>query len=76
MKRVTPADWNTIIDQAILDAQNGDRWARKWLSDYLMPPPSQIYEYLSVQAADINIRVEHVDEAPRAQVIEGEVVDG
>jgi len=36
-------DWEAIVQRAITDAKKGDRHARKWLSDYLLGPPTQSF---------------------------------
>ncbi len=37
---VPTGKWKQIIDQAVIDAIAGDRWARQWLSDYLLGKPT------------------------------------
>ena len=44
----TPAKWRKIINQAITDATQGDRWARQWLSDYVLGKPTN---YVHVEGA-------------------------
>jgi len=45
-KAVTPDKWKAIIDVAIRDAVTGDRYARTWISDYLLGKPKQFVELL------------------------------
>ena len=35
----TPDRWGKVVEQAMTDAENGDRYARDWLSKYLVPVP-------------------------------------
>ena len=41
MNTCTYADWERIIEKAVLQARSGDSVARKWLADYLIGPPVQ-----------------------------------
>jgi hypothetical protein len=41
MMTCTFEDWKIIVERAIRDAQKGDQYARKWLSDYLVGVPDQ-----------------------------------
>lgn len=36
---VTPEDWTLIVKAAVFQAKHGDRYARKWIADYLMGTP-------------------------------------
>jgi hypothetical protein len=38
------ANWKTIIDKAIQQAEKGDHRARQWLSDFLVGKPTQSME--------------------------------
>jgi hypothetical protein len=41
--QVTMEQWRAIIDRAVSDAANGDRHARRWLSDYCLgQPPKEL----------------------------------
>lgn len=40
-KNVPAQDWVAIIKQAVRQAKQGDKDARKWLTDYLVGPPVQ-----------------------------------
>ena len=37
-------DWADIVKKAVAQAKRGDSTARKWLSDYLIGPPTQRQE--------------------------------
>lgn len=39
--RVTIGDWQDIVDKAIEQAKDGDRWARDFLAGYLLGRPVQ-----------------------------------
>ena len=41
---LTPEAWAAIIERAIADAKEGDKDARKWLSDYAVGQPVQRQE--------------------------------
>ena len=43
-------DWREVIARALTDAKNGDRHARRWLSDFLLGRPADASEILA--AAD------------------------
>ena len=36
VKRVSLAKWQRIVDRAVTDAEAGDRYARRFLADYLL----------------------------------------
>jgi hypothetical protein len=38
---VTPDNWKKIVDRAVMEAELGDKDARKWLSEYLLGKPKQ-----------------------------------
>lgn len=40
-KNVPASEWVAIIRQAVRQAKQGDKDARKWLTDYLIGPPVQ-----------------------------------
>lgn len=44
LSTVTFADWKDIVARAVSKAKTGDKDARKWLSDYLIGPPTQKHE--------------------------------
>lgn len=37
----TPTKWKAIVNRAIEDAIGGDRWAREWVSSYLLGKPQR-----------------------------------
>lgn len=37
-------DWTEIVKKAVAQAKRGDPTARKWLSDYIIGPPTQRQE--------------------------------
>jgi hypothetical protein len=39
VSRVSPEDWDAIIDKAIQGAKRGDPADRKFLADYIIGPP-------------------------------------
>ena len=41
---LTPEAWAAIIERAVADAKEGDKDARKWLSDYAVGQPVQRQE--------------------------------
>lgn len=44
LSAVTYKDWEEIVKKALKQAKTGDATARKWLSDYLIGPPTQRIE--------------------------------
>ena len=44
---VTFKDWAEIVEKAVEKAKRGDPIARKWLSDYIIGPPTQKAEITS-----------------------------
>lgn len=59
-RRVKMEDWNKIIDTAVSRAKAGDSVARKWLSDYLLGPPTQRVD-LDVQGQSY-LQIEYVND--------------
>ena len=41
LSAVTFEDWKVVVKKAAEQAMRGDTQARKWLSDYLIGPPTQ-----------------------------------
>jgi len=39
--KVPQEEWGHIIDAALVQAKDGDRYAREWLGKYLLPPPGR-----------------------------------
>lgn len=77
---ITKKDWDAIVMKAVEQAKNGDRFARKWLSDLAIGPPAQVHEHLSVQQQEVTINVIY-DEKPAVEAGAGEeegyeVIDG
>lgn len=42
---VGPEEWVKIAKKALSDALKGDRWARAWLSNYLLGKPLQPHHF-------------------------------
>ena len=42
---VGPEEWVNIAERALKDALKGDRWARQWLSDYLLGKALQPHHF-------------------------------
>ncbi len=53
----TPARWEKICKQAVNDAENGDKDARKWIADYLIGPPVQKQEVTGRDGNEIVFKV-------------------
>jgi len=47
LSTVTYKDWKEVVKKAIEKAKRGDPTARKWLSDYIIGPPTQKSEISS-----------------------------
>lgn len=69
---VTIEDWLYVVERALQDAKDGDRHARKWLSDYLIGTPIR-------RSETTNVTEVRFTKNQRAAAIEallgGEVVD-
>lgn len=52
-RRVAPSDWAKVVDRALADAIDGDRFARDWLSRYLLPEPKAIHEIVVRRGEDV-----------------------
>jgi hypothetical protein len=57
MSACTFGDWKAIWKTAVEQAKEGDATARKWLSDYLMGPPTQKHDLNVSGGLDNTIRV-------------------
>jgi hypothetical protein len=57
MSACTFTDWKAIWKKAVEQAIEGDATARKWLSDYLMGPPTQKHNLNISGGLDNTIRV-------------------
>ena len=55
LSTITYKDWEEIVKKARQQAKMGDATARKWLSDYLIGPPTQRIE--NIGEAYINVRL-------------------
>jgi hypothetical protein len=60
---VTKADWVDITMKAVADAKQGNGFARKWLSDYLLGPPIQRTEITGEEGGALRIVVEYADDS-------------
>lgn len=69
---ITKEDWDDIVIKAVNQAKNGDRFARKWLSDLAIGPPAQVHEHLSVQQQEVTINVVYDERRPQENVIDHE----
>jgi len=50
------ADWQRIVEKAVMDAKRGDAVARKWLSDYLVGTAEQRLDITS-DGGPVTLRV-------------------
>jgi hypothetical protein len=50
------ADWQKIVEKAVIDAKRGDKEARKWLSDYLVGTAEQRLDITS-DGGPVTLRV-------------------
>lgn len=50
---VTPDKWREMIESALKLAVQGDSFARRWLSDYIIGKPPQILELRGAEAAQL-----------------------
>lgn len=68
--------WNNIVRKAIVQAENGDRYARDWLAGYLAGKPDHA---ASMRDQRIHVIVEHIDrtgDLASAQLQPAETIDG
>ena len=52
----TFTDWKVIVKKAVEQARRGNPTARKWLSDYLIGPPTQKNEITGADGGPVVIR--------------------
>jgi hypothetical protein len=84
--QVGPHEWQMIISKAVDQAIDGDRHARKWLSDYLMGTPTRhlivdgnikttkVFE-LGQRAAAVRAILEAAKDREEEDIVEGVVED-
>jgi len=79
--RVSLDDWGEVVAKALEDAKGGDRFARDWLSKFLVPDQAIKLLLKQGEASEAPMELEITIPAPQigphgAQVIEGETGDG
>lgn len=57
-KLVTPTKWRKICRRAIEDAIAGDRYARKWIGEYLMGKPTTNVDLLLIDLAETGMTLD------------------
>ena len=73
---ISMKEWDEIVATAIVQAKNGDRFARKWISDLAIGPPAQVHEHLSVQQQEVTINVVYDDRRPNTEeALEAEIIE-
>jgi len=55
LSTVTFEDWKEIVQKAVKQAKTGNAVARKWLSDYIIGPPTQKAEISGVDGGPVQI---------------------
>lgn len=55
MTACTYKDWEAIVKKAVEQSKRGNPTARKWLSDYLIGPPTQRLEHTGADGGAITI---------------------
>jgi len=70
---IRPDDWKDVIMKALEQAKRGNRYARAWLSDYLLGKPIQLIAMQSDQ--QMKVTVEYVKAPEREQIVEGSGYD-
>lgn len=58
MKTVTIAKWRKIVRMAVLQAQEGDWRARKWIAEYLIGKPPTRMEVVLADPEDAGMSLE------------------
>ena len=64
LSALTLEDWEKIVIKAASQAKRGDATARRWLSDYIIGPPTQRQEISGDDGNAIKVIIERVSVTP------------
>jgi len=63
---LTIEKWQAVVDRAIADAMNGNRFAREWLGNYVLGKPEQIVNL----SGEIGVTLEDWQQRARERLAE------